>query len=122
MRFIHFIWLIGSFGLFTATQCTNPSGASPRMEQLATAFCECSSKVAELNEKALILSDTSAAFTALLSDLQKEYDAAAACLQPVLADNNGLKPAEIPEIKALLQKKCPTLAHNEDLICELLCK
>lgn len=119
--FIKYLF-VGILLIGAATYCTNPAGPSPRLDQIANAYCECATEIVNLDQKARSMPDSTAEFTALLAQMQASFDEAGNCLRPVLAENSGLKPAEIPEFQTLLQKKCPTLAGNKELITELLCK
>lgn len=122
MRYFIKNLFVGILLLGATVRCTNPAGPSPRLEQIANAYCECASKIVELDKKAHSIPDTSAEFTALLAQMQASFDEAGNCLRPVLTENSGLKPAEVAEIQAILQKKCPELGGNKELITELLCK
>lgn len=103
--------------------CSSPNTPPKRLEQLATAYCECAASIAETDQKArLVTTDSPEELQRLLEQLQVEFEKSSTCLQPLLAELGPLLPEEVEQITPLLQKKCPVPANNKELLTELLCQ
>lgn len=117
LHFVAFACLLGT------SACTDPNAPSKRLAQIAAGYCECAGPLAELDQKARsAAADTTGALTSVLEQMQAAFDQANECLRPLLGEQGTLKPAEKTAILPLLQKQCPSLATNQELINELLCK
>jgi hypothetical protein len=112
-------WVLTSISF----SCSSPNTPPKRLEQLATAYCECAATIAETDQKArLVNTDSPEELQRLLEQLQLEFEKSSTCLQPLLAELGPLLPEEIEQITPLLQKKCPVPASNKELLTELLCQ
>jgi len=102
--------------------CTEP--AESRFDKMARAYCECTGKLVELNQKtAALATDTSAqaAFQQNLRLIQDEYKKAQSCNATIVAQFGKLKPAELDSLKTILSTgNCPALSTQGDLLKEML--
>ena len=102
--------------------CTEP--AESRFDKMARAYCECTGKLVELNQKtAKLATDTSAqaAFQENLRLIQEEYKKAQSCNATIVAQFGKLKPAELDSLKIILSTgNCPDLSTESDLLKEML--
>lgn len=121
MRF-RLILLLAFYLTLLNWHCAEESPDAKRKEQVAEGYCECAAAIAALDARAKSVPDSSVFLTAMLDSMQQEYEKAITCLLPLRATNGLLKPADISEIQRILQKKCPNLANNKELITELLCR
>jgi hypothetical protein len=112
-----------SIFLSVGSACSNSNDTPKRIEQLATGYCECAATIAEVDQKARLMTyDAPEALQGLLEQLQVEFEKSSTCLQPLLAELGPLLPEELEQLLPVLQKKCPTQANNKELITELLCQ
>lgn len=109
--------------LSVSLACNSTNTAPKRIEQLATGYCECAATIAEVDQKArLMSSEAPEVLQGLLEQLQVEFEKSSTCLQPLLAELGPLLPEELDQLIPLLKKKCPIQATNKELITELLCQ
>jgi len=105
-----------------AISCENQPKES-RFEKIARAYCECTGKLASMNEQAATLArDTNAvdAFRERLQQIQAEYDTAKACSATIVLQFGKLKTAELDSVRVVLADKCANLAEQGDLLQEML--
>ena len=119
---IHFIIFFALCTTHLNWHCAEESPDAKRKEQVAEGYCECAAAIAALDARAKSVPDSSVFLTAMLDSMQQEFEKAVTCLMPLRAANGLLKPADISDIQQILQKKCPILANNKELITELLCR
>lgn len=105
-----------------AISCENQPKES-RFEKIARVYCECTGKLASMNEQAATLArDTNAveAFRERLRQIQTEYDSARSCTATIVAEFGKLDAAELDSVKNVLGNKCTNLAEQSDLLQEML--
>lgn len=102
--------------------CAGNQGNSQKNEMIAEGYCECAAAIINLDKQARSKPDSSVVMTMLLDSMQREFEKANTCLMPLRTAHGPVQPADIPEIQRILQKKCPDLAGNKDLVAELLCR
>jgi hypothetical protein len=115
-------WWIGIL-LVPAAGCRYFSSTDQRLTDLAAEYCDCTAKLAELNQAAAGLaahaqSDTD--LTEKFQALQYEYATAKNCAAGLLTKYGAVTEEEVTEIIAILQKKCPAVAEQRRLMEELL--
>ena len=102
--------------------CAEP--AETRFDKIARAYCECTGKLVELNQKteALATDNTAqAAFQESLRQIQEAYGKAVVCNATIVAQFGKLKPAELDSLKTTLSTgNCPGLSKQTDLLKEML--
>lgn len=94
-----------------------------RTEKIATAYCECTAQLAELNKKiATLAADTAAAkdMRAYFSQIQEEYQRAKDCSATIVGQFGKLKEEDFAGVEKALQSKCPDLTEQRDLLREML--
>jgi hypothetical protein len=114
--------LIVLLAVFLIFGCENQPQES-RFEKIARVYCECTGKLASLNEQAATLArDTNAveAFRERLRQIQTEYDSAKSCTATIVAEFGKLDAAELDSVKNVLGNKCVNLAEQSDLLQEML--
>ena len=102
------------------------SGTPPSMsrtEKIASAYCECTAQLAELNKKvATLAADTAAAkdMRVYFSQIQEEYQRAKDCSATIVGQFGKLKEEDFAGVEKALQGKCPDLTEQRDLLREML--
>lgn len=94
-----------------------------RTEKIASAYCECTAQLAELNKKvAMLAADTAAAkdMRAYFSQIQEEYQRAKDCSATIVGQFGKLKEEDFAGVEKALQGKCPDLTEQRDLLREML--
>lgn len=119
----HFLQIFLVTGLMaTNWYCAGNQGNSPKNGMIAEGYCECAAAISNLDKQARSQPDSSVVMTMLLDSMQREFEKANICLMPLRTAHGPVQPTDISEIQRILQKKCPDLAGNKDLITELLCR
>lgn len=119
----HFLQIFLVTGLVaTNWYCAGNQGNSQKNELIAEGYCECAAAISNLDKQARSMPDSSVVMTVLLDSMQREFEKANTCLLPLRTEYGHIHPAGIPEIQRILQRKCPDLAGNKDLMTELLCR
>lgn len=111
------------FLLFVLTGCIDPAPKETRYDKIASAFCECTAPLVELNRQtAQMATDTMAQvkFQENLKKIQEEYLRAKECSATVVAQYGQLKKEEFGQVEKALAGKCPDLATQRDLLQEML--
>ncbi|GAB4499403.1 MAG: hypothetical protein OHK0019_36440 [Saprospiraceae bacterium] len=110
------------FLVYLVIGCENQPKES-RFEKIARAYCECTGKLASMNEQAATLArDTNAveAFREKLRQIQTEYDSAKSCSATIVLQFGKLKTAELDSVRVILADNCANLAEQSDLLQEML--
>lgn len=105
------------------SNCDAPAAAENRSTKIASAYCECASTLAELNQKvASLTADTTkkADLIEYFRKMEQEYTKARECSATIVAQFGQLKPEELEAVELVLQQKCPSLAGHRDQLRELL--
>lgn len=104
--------------------CTEPEES--RFNKIARAYCECTGKLVDLNQKAAKLaSDTTAqaSFADNLRQIQEAYGKSKICNETIVAQFGKLNTAELDSLKIVLAAgSCPDLSKQNDLLKEMLGK
>lgn len=118
MRFIAFFILFSVW----VSACTTDK-TSTRSEKIARAYCECTTSLGPLNQKAATQSEDStntASFYALLREMEAEHAKAKECLISVMARHGKLSDEELDLIEQTIAQKCPLMSGQPELTRELL--
>lgn len=112
-------------GLFTASACNNqPAAPVPsKSEKIATAFCECTAQIGELNQQAEVIYQDSTRqeeFKQLLKVMEAAMESARECTAPLIGQYGRLNAADLNELQKQVDLKCPAMAGQKDLTRELL--
>lgn len=94
-----------------------------KYERMAKAYCECTFQLAQLNKEVEVMSaDTSSRQDALayFRKLEEEYNKAKECSGTIISQFGKLKPEDFPKLEQYLEKQCPDLSKQRDLLRELL--
>lgn len=104
--------------LFIACESPPPT----REEKIAGAYCECMSRVVQMNKdmSERVAKDTGAQTMVLFEELEKAHEQAKECSGTIIGQFGKLKPEELPAIEKILVKQCPELAAQRDLLQEML--
>ncbi|MCC7503860.1 MAG: hypothetical protein IT259_01110 [Saprospiraceae bacterium] len=98
-------------------------GDSPeqRYDKIATGFCECTGRLAEMNRQyAELANDTTGRALTALQDMQAEYNKAKECSAAIISQFGKLKPEEYDAVQKALAGKCPEMTEQQDLLQEML--
>jgi hypothetical protein len=103
--------------LFVA--CKNDPPVNTQAQRIANAFCECSTQLVQMNQKAeRMRADT---LPLNLEELSLEYEKVKDCAGTIIGQNGGkLKPDLMAQVQKNLLEKCPDVAKQSDLIREML--
>jgi hypothetical protein len=106
--------------LLCAIGC-NSEKPDPRLEKLATGFCECTSQLVIINKNAATLAtDTTGNSALVFKQLEIEYNNTKDCMASVIAQYGRLKKAELVIMEKILNKKCATIPMQKELLRDLL--
>lgn len=97
--------------------------ASPRVAQISNAFCQCTARLAVLNEEAkAIQKDTTAVarFEEQLRTIEQEYSRAQECAGRLRERFGQINAEELKQIDQELSRICTKLENRTDLLHELL--
>ncbi|MCC7246441.1 MAG: hypothetical protein IT269_12230 [Saprospiraceae bacterium] len=97
--------------------------ASPRAAQIANAFCQCTARLAVLNEEAkAIQKDTTAVarFEEQLRTIEQEYSRAQECAGRLRERFGQINAEDLKQIDQELSRTCTKLENRTDLLHELL--
>ncbi len=101
------------------SSCKNDPPADTTAQRIATAFCECSSNLIEMNRKAEQMRHDTLPLN--LEALSAEYEKVKECANIIIGQNNGkLKPDLMAQINKIFSEKCPELVKQRDLVQEML--
>lgn len=119
MKIVRLIAILLPAGLLVSA-CESP--APSREEKIAGAYCECMTRLVQMNTdmQANVGKDTSAQAIALFRALENAYKEAKECSGTLIGQFGKLKPEELPAIEKILAQKCPELAAQHDLLQEML--
>ncbi|MBL7802125.1 MAG: hypothetical protein JNL02_00200 [Saprospiraceae bacterium] len=98
-------------------------GDSPeqRYDKIATGFCECTGRLAEMNRQyAELANDSTGRALTALQDMQAEYNKAKECSAAIISQFGKLKPEEYDAVQKALAGKCPEMTEQQDLLQEML--
>jgi hypothetical protein len=100
--------------------CETP--APTREEKIAGAYCECMSRLVQLNRdmSEQVAKDTGAQTMILFQELEEAYEQAKECSGTIIGQFGKLKPEALPAIEKILVNQCPELAAQRDLLQEML--
>lgn len=104
-------------GLAVLAGCELPTPQN-RFEKIASTYCECTTRLAELNKKAAIAQPGE--LNAYFQEMQTEYAKAKECAVSIVAQFGHLKTAELDSVNTLLVTQCPGMAGHPDLLREML--
>jgi hypothetical protein len=108
--------------LLTTGACVVPVG-STKFEKIATAFCDCTSKLADMSARvASEASDTTAhvSFQQNLLQLQEEYNSAKECAAVIKLQHGKLSREDLAKVGQALIQKCKNPQTQQDWLAELL--
>ncbi len=93
-------------------------GEPDRFSVIATAYCECTTPLVELNRQL----DTAAhhRLPDYFRQMEVAYRQARECLAVVIGQYGVLPAAQLDTLQGLLQQRCPAIAQQRDLLEELL--
>lgn len=89
-----------------------------RFEKVATAYCECTAQLADLNRKAQQAGPSN--LNEYFQQMQTEYARAKDCAATIIGQFGHLKAAELDSVNVFLRTKCPDLADKKEQLQELL--
>ena len=103
--------------------CNDNNAAQKRYDKIASAYCECMTPLAALNQKGpALLADTTRKNeqTAYFQQVQDEYNKAKECAGSIVGQFGHLKPEELNAVEKTLSGRCPAMAGQRDLLQEML--
>ena len=110
------------FVLFTALICCarcDRDEAKLRAEKIAAAYCQCTTPLMTLNQKAAGTQPED--MSAYLNAVQTAYNTAKQCnATAILAVYGKLNAEERARVNKVLEKKCPDLATQNEWLLEML--
>ncbi|MEZ4941458.1 MAG: hypothetical protein R3D58_11330 [Saprospiraceae bacterium] len=104
--------------LLTFSACIDKKAPKGRFEKIATAYCECTAKLATLNREAQ--SANPGQLNSFFQKMQDEYSKAKECTATIIGQFGHLKGAELDSVNVLLKTQCPDLADKREQLQELL--
>lgn len=100
-----------------AVGCDVPAPEN-RYAKIATTYCECTARLAELNKQATTAAPDK--LNTYFQEMQGEYAKAKECAVSIVAQFGHLKPAELDSVNTLLTTQCPGVAGHPDMLREML--
>ncbi|MCS7036086.1 MAG: hypothetical protein RMJ33_01310 [Saprospiraceae bacterium] len=99
--------------------CQRPVPSS-RFSALAEAYCECTATLVQLNRATDTLDHKH--LPQHFRQIETAYRQARDCMAAAIGQYGLLQTAELDSLTLLLQQRCPGVAHQRDLLEELLSK
>jgi hypothetical protein len=110
--------VFSGMALLAAWGCVDNTTPKGRYEKISTAYCECTAKLAVLNEQAQQAGPDK--LNSFFQQMQIEYGKAKECTATIIGQFGHLKAAELDSVNILLKTKCPNLADKREQLQELL--
>jgi hypothetical protein len=108
------------------TRCANDGDAAgTRHEKIAGAYCECTTRLAELNKKAQASSSASDStsrsnFSQMLNEIQVEYEKSRECAATIIGQYGKLNAEDLALVEQALAARCAGRPEQKSLLYELL--
>lgn len=114
--FIRFVISAGLIAGIGGCDLIAPSGS--RYDKIASTYCECTARLAELNKQAGAAPSSN--LNAYFQEMQTEYAKSKECTAAIVGRFGHLKPAELDTLETILSTRCPDMAGHRDLLQEML--
>lgn len=98
--------------------CVDNNAPKGRYEKISTAYCECTARLAEINQKAR--SAEPGKLNDYFQQMESEFGKAKECAATIIGQFGHLNAAELDSVNFLLKTKCPDLADKQEQLRELL--
>lgn len=112
-----FLTVSMAIAVLLVSGCSNPAPSS-RFSAIADAYCECTTPLARLNQALDTLGHEQ--LLTQFRRIEAAYRQARECMVATIGQYGLLQAAELDSLTLLLQQRCPEVAHQRDLLEELL--